>query len=325
MVAGAGALAEALAAVRARRPFRPEQHGRLRDDQLMDNLLLPREWKKVDRFSLLGLAALRSVLRDAPLPGEWLRQCGIFVGNMLGGWTFTEPEERRLPHDGPAAVSPYLATAWFPASLQGHATIGLGMRGIAKTVTTDRCSAGQAIGLAWDYLRRCGGMVFAGGAEAPLTGLVSSALQSRSPLAEGAAFLRLSAREQTPGASTIVMGGHLSFRIGPSPVATRLKGFITSIPRRLPLRFVVCNTIPHSWQEEELCQSVRSLVGSAPELCRPNRTVGDCLGASSAVAAVLAWQALVGLSGPGSALVASWGDQCAHFAWMYTGGGRDEI
>src|SRR5215208_3864042 len=56
----------------------------------------PRVTKKLDRFSLLGVAAARAALNDAGLDPHEVARCGIVTGNMMAGWTFTEPQLRSL-------------------------------------------------------------------------------------------------------------------------------------------------------------------------------------------------------------------------------------
>ncbi len=99
--------------------FRPEKY------------LSPRIVRKVDRFSTLGLISAQLALQDAGLlladmKPTWSQQdrggdrVGITVGNNLGGWEFAERELRHLWQSGPREVSPYMATAWFPAAVQGN-------------------------------------------------------------------------------------------------------------------------------------------------------------------------------------------------------------
>jgi len=171
-----------------------------------------REIKKVDRFSLLALAAARRALRDAGLDSDAVRQCGIISGNMMAGWTFTEPQLRALHALGLGAVSPYLATAWFPAAPQGQVTIHLKMQGFAKTVTTDQCAGVQAVGMAFEHIRdRRADLLLAGGVDALVTPFVQAALtqlgESQENLTEAAAYLLLSA----DGEGCPAIGAHTTF------------------------------------------------------------------------------------------------------------------
>jgi hypothetical protein len=156
----------------------------------------PRDLKKMDRMALLALCAARQAWRNAGCEDSDRALCGVMSGNAVAGWTFTEPQLRKLYSSGVDNVSPYLASAWFPAAPQGQISIHMNLRGYAKTVVTDRCAGTQAIGLAAEAISAARGERFlAGASEAPLTPFVEDASansgQSRTALAEGAAYLVL--------------------------------------------------------------------------------------------------------------------------------------
>jgi 3-oxoacyl-(acyl-carrier-protein) synthase len=163
-----------------------------------------RQARKLDRFTLLAMAAVRGALRDARLSSEALTRetVGMVIGNSLGGWGYVEPMMYGLYSRGMESINAYVATAWFPAAAQGEISIQLGIRGYSKTVSADRVSAGVAIIQATRCLE-AGRLevVLAGGAEAPLTPLILNAhLQAHGldvePLGEGAAFLVIEKAEQ---------------------------------------------------------------------------------------------------------------------------------
>lgn len=149
--------------------FRPESY------------LSPRIVRKVDRFSTMGLIAAQHALQDAGLlldatKPTWSQQerggdrVGITVGNNLGGWEFAERELRHLWQSGPRDVSPYMATAWFPAAVQGNISIQFGIKGIGRTFLSDRASGALALIHAADCLRRGrADIMLAGGSEAPFS------------------------------------------------------------------------------------------------------------------------------------------------------------
>lgn len=144
--------------------------------------------RKLDRFSQFGLIAAQEALSDAGLTPDdlarpvsedapaWRRaaqgrdQVGVMVGNNLGGWEFAERELRHLWQHGPREVSPYMATAWFPAAVQGTISIQLGIKGVGRTFLCDRASSAYALVHAANCLQRGhASLVFAGGAEAPFS------------------------------------------------------------------------------------------------------------------------------------------------------------
>ncbi len=149
--------------------FRPETY------------LNPRTVRKIDRFSAFGLIAAEHALQDARLLLEtqkpaWSQyedrgnRVGLTVGNNLGGWEFAERELRHLWQDGPREVSPYMATAWFPAAVQGNLSIQFAIKGIGRTFLSDRASTALALMHAADCLRRGRtDIMLAGGTEAPFS------------------------------------------------------------------------------------------------------------------------------------------------------------
>jgi 3-oxoacyl-[acyl-carrier-protein] synthase II len=134
--------------------------------------LSPRLLKKIDRFSHMALVTSELALKDASidLHNFNLNRTGIFMGNTLGGWLFAETELRDLHVEGREGVSPYMASAWFPAAPQGQISIRYGIKGYSKTVIADRAGSLMAIAYGAQTLARGKlDLVLAGGTEAPVT------------------------------------------------------------------------------------------------------------------------------------------------------------
>jgi 3-oxoacyl-[acyl-carrier-protein] synthase II len=128
--------------------------------------------KKIDMFSHMALVGTELALQDAglDLEKEDLDRAGIFMGNALGGWLFAETELRDLYIEGREGVSPFAASAWFPAAPQGQISIHYKMKGYSKTVVADRASSLQAIAYGARTLNRGkNDFIVAGGMEAPVT------------------------------------------------------------------------------------------------------------------------------------------------------------
>jgi len=128
--------------------------------------------KKMDNFSVMSLVATKLALEDAciDLAQQDPYNIGVFLGNALGGWLYAETELRDLYVEGRKGVSPYLASAWFPAAPQGHISIYYGLKGYSKTVVSDKASALMAIGYAAKVVaNKKIGIALAGGTEAPIT------------------------------------------------------------------------------------------------------------------------------------------------------------
>ncbi len=128
--------------------------------------------KKIDAFSHMALVAAELALQDAgiDIKNEDPSLVGIFLGNAIGGWLYAETELRDLYLEGRQGVSPYMASAWFPAAPQGQVSIYYGIKGFSKTVVSDRASSLMALGYARKVLAKNKlNMILAGGMEAPVT------------------------------------------------------------------------------------------------------------------------------------------------------------
>lgn len=128
--------------------------------------------KKIDLFSHMALVASELSLADAQidLSKEDLKRVGIFMGNAIGGWLYAETELRDLYTEGREGVSPFMASAWFPAAPQGQISIHYGIKGFSKTVVSDRASSLMAIAYAARTIQDGkADLILAGGMEAPVT------------------------------------------------------------------------------------------------------------------------------------------------------------
>ncbi|MEK8015994.1 MAG: beta-ketoacyl synthase N-terminal-like domain-containing protein, partial [Candidatus Parabeggiatoa sp.] len=157
------------------------------DDADVKHGLSKRQTKKLDRFTILAIAAARQALAMSHLPNDpkTLAHCGIMLGNNTGGWGFVEPQMGPLYAEGMDTISPYVATAWFPTATQGEISILFGLGGYSKTFSAENISAGFAFEHAISLLQE--GVLntcLVGGTEAPVTQLVYNACMSASLLSE---------------------------------------------------------------------------------------------------------------------------------------------
>lgn len=128
--------------------------------------------KKIDVFSHMALIASEMALQEAgiDIQKEDPNLVGVFLGNAIGGWLYAETELRDLYIEGRKGVSPYMASAWFPAAPQGQVSIYYGIKGFSKTIVADRAGSLMAIGYACKTLNKGKlNMILAGGMEAPVT------------------------------------------------------------------------------------------------------------------------------------------------------------
>ncbi|MDB9450047.1 beta-ketoacyl-[acyl-carrier-protein] synthase family protein [Dolichospermum circinale] len=187
------------------------------DDDQLDHNLSKRQLKKLDRFTILSLAAVKGVLQDSqfPLNDQTRDRLGILMGNCTGGWSYVEPMMYPLYTEGMQAINPYVATAWFPAAPQGEISILYRIGGYSKTIAGERISAGLAFEQSmWLIERQRLDALLVGGAESPLSALVLNAFREDGQisaqnqyrpfseeadgylLGEGAAIILLESQEQ---------------------------------------------------------------------------------------------------------------------------------
>jgi 3-oxoacyl-[acyl-carrier-protein] synthase II len=147
----------------------PIRAGLVNDAELQN--LQPRLRKRMDRFCHLAMVAAHNAFVDADsLQSVSPERIGVYIGNMYGGWSITDPSLRRLCEVGYTGVSPYIASAWFPTAAQGQISIHLQTKGFSKTIAADSASGAVAVGFgARAIADGRADVVLAGAAEAPVT------------------------------------------------------------------------------------------------------------------------------------------------------------
>jgi len=143
--------------------------------------------RKLDPFSVHGMVAAGQALAASGLASAGLdpQQVGIYVGNCLGGWGYTQPELEALHTRGVTGMGPYVATAWFPAALQGQLSLAHGYKGHSKTFSARDVAGLQAIGHAVDAIRHERAQVVLCGASEDLSSPYMQAVLQRYARANG--------------------------------------------------------------------------------------------------------------------------------------------
>jgi 3-oxoacyl-[acyl-carrier-protein] synthase II len=167
--------------------------------------------RKLDNFTFHGLCAADMALTDSGVLDSRVDRdrVGVFVGNCLGGWGFTEPKLKALHTTGVDAMGPYVATAWFPAALQGQISLQHDLKGYSKTFSSTGVAGLQAIGYAVEAIVRERADVILVGASEDLSSQYVQAMLARggarpgvfgpatgASFTEGAAFLVLETLER---------------------------------------------------------------------------------------------------------------------------------
>jgi len=136
--------------------------------------LSPKEIRRLDRFTQLGMAAAEEAIKQAGIPQqeEDLSRIGVLVGSGVGGLYTIEREEAVLLEKGPQKVSPFLVPMLITDITPAHIAIKYGFSGPNFSISTACATGNHSIGEAFKIIQRgdAGAMV-AGGTEAAITPL----------------------------------------------------------------------------------------------------------------------------------------------------------
>jgi 3-oxoacyl-[acyl-carrier-protein] synthase II len=151
-------------------PFRSHIAAQVNDFD-PEAMLSPRQARRTDRCSQLGLAATRLALEDArlDLAAERSDRVGVMMGTALGGIGFAEQENSKYVAGGPREVDPLLALTVFGGALSCNIAITHGVSGVNSTNAMSCASGTHAIGQGFRAIRQGDAdVILAGGSEAPL-------------------------------------------------------------------------------------------------------------------------------------------------------------
>ena len=137
--------------------------------------------RRMDRFAQLAVAAGYQAVENSGLKIDQSNQddIGVYVGSGIGGLGTLFEQSKVLIEKGPDRVSPFLAPMMIADIAAAQVSIALGVKG-PNFCTTSACSSGSdAIGLAYELIRRGGAEVMlAGGTEAIINPLGVTAFNS---------------------------------------------------------------------------------------------------------------------------------------------------
>ena len=128
--------------------------------------------RRMDRFTQLAVAASQEALRDSQLviDDSNRNDISVMVGSGIGGLGTLSEQLRILIEKGPDRVSPFLIPMMISDMAGAQISINIGAKG-ANVCSTSACSSGSdAIGNAYEILKRGDGVaIISGGAEAVVT------------------------------------------------------------------------------------------------------------------------------------------------------------
>lgn len=133
------------------------------------NYMDRKEARRMDRFAQLAVAASREALTSSKLQiGESNQHdIAVVVGSGIGGLTTLFEQIKILLEKGPTRVSPFLAPMMISDMAAAQISITLGIKGLNLCTTSACSSSSDAIGVAYELIRRGDAVAaLAGGAEA---------------------------------------------------------------------------------------------------------------------------------------------------------------
>jgi 3-oxoacyl-[acyl-carrier-protein] synthase II len=145
----------------------------------------PREAKRLDRFTQLGVCAAIEAVGHAGIdfgtePGE---RCGVVIGSGVGGISTIEEGLQVMSDRGPDRISPFTVPRLMVNAVAGNVSIRYGLLGPAGAHATACASSGHAIAEAVEHMRRGrADVMIAGGAEAAITPICVAAFMTMKAL-----------------------------------------------------------------------------------------------------------------------------------------------
>ncbi|UCG82271.1 MAG: beta-ketoacyl-ACP synthase II [Dehalococcoidia bacterium] len=131
-----------------------------------------KEARRMARFSQLIVASTRMAVQDAGLnlSREEAARMGVVVGNGIGGLPEMEHGHQQLLEKGGMRLTPFFMPIILPNMAAGQISMLFGLKGFSATITTACAAATQAIGDAFEVIRRNkADVMVAGGTEAGIS------------------------------------------------------------------------------------------------------------------------------------------------------------
>jgi 3-oxoacyl-[acyl-carrier-protein] synthase II len=147
--------------------------------------LAAKEVRRLDRFTLLALAAAHEAMQDAglDLDDAESERSGVAIGSGIGGLQTLSNSMEVLKTSGPRRVSPFTIPMSICNMASGYVAIQHGLRGPNLCQTAACASGGHSIGESARAIERGDAdVMFAGGSEAPITELAVAAFANMKAL-----------------------------------------------------------------------------------------------------------------------------------------------
>ncbi len=141
----------------------------------------PREARRLDRVTVLGLGAAHEAVRSSGIDFAKVdaERAGVVIGTGIGGIRTIEEQLDVLRDRGPDRISPFTVPRLMVNATAGNISIRYGLKGPSSAHATACASSGHAIGEAMDVIQRgWADVVITGGTEAAVTPLCIGAFMT---------------------------------------------------------------------------------------------------------------------------------------------------
>ncbi len=145
--------------------------GTVEDDLINEEIVTPRDQRKIDRFISLGLVAADEAIRDSGFiaEGESSFRSGVMVGSGIGGLDTIYKNSSILDNQGTRKISPFFIPSSLINLLSGHISIRYNLKGPNSSPVTACATGTHAIGDSFTIIKNGkADLMVCGGAEAAI-------------------------------------------------------------------------------------------------------------------------------------------------------------
>ncbi|MBE7707847.1 MAG: beta-ketoacyl-[acyl-carrier-protein] synthase II [Cyanobacteria bacterium SIG27] len=144
------------------------------DEVVENNLIDPKEMKRMDRFTQFAVVASDEAVKDSGLDisKEDPYRVGVVVGSGAGGFDTFEKQHLNMVQKGPTKCSPFTIPMLIANMAAGKVSIRHGAKGVNKCIVTACASSAHSVGDAFRAIQYGDAdVIIAGGTEAVMTNL----------------------------------------------------------------------------------------------------------------------------------------------------------
>lgn len=140
-------------------------------DFVPDEVLTPKDLKRMDKFSIYGVSAAAEAIKDSGLDLDTLDldRAGVIVSSGIGGLQTMQDQIINMYEKGEKRVSPMFIPTVIGNMVAGNVAWKFGFRGICTSVVTACASSTHSIGEAYRNIKHgYSEVILAGGSEASI-------------------------------------------------------------------------------------------------------------------------------------------------------------